>query len=165
MIPGGQFALRVAPSKFASREHVLPGNRQFAKIRRRSAAARDQSAGGPQQFMCSGKESHVLRRISVFIIQFSLGAAAMFAAFSYHVVRSDDGFLLVPRHQAGIDRAYVDIRKWTVGDWVANRDVAQALIDHGRTDLIKPLNPGQVLEDVLRQLDQRPASTGAPQRR
>lgn len=98
----------------------------------------------------------MFRRLFASCILLALGAAAMFAAFSYHLVRCDEGFLFVPRHTPGLDRVYVDIRDWQVGDWVENRDLAQALIDHGRTDLVKPLNPGQLLDDLLRGLGQRP---------
>jgi hypothetical protein len=66
-----------------------------------------------------------------------LGASTMFVAMQYHVIRSHDGFQLVPRtpqHSVGL--AYADIRNWNVSQWTDRPELARALMAHGSTDLI-----------------------------
>lgn len=66
-----------------------------------------------------------------------LGASVMFVAVQYHVVRSHDGFQLVPRtpqHSLGL--AYADIRQWNASQWTDRAELARALMAHGSGDLI-----------------------------
>ena len=66
-----------------------------------------------------------------------LGASAMFVAMQYHVVRSHDGFQLVPRTpQASLGLAFADIREWDANKWTDRPELARALMAHGSTDLI-----------------------------
>lgn len=66
-----------------------------------------------------------------------LGAAVMFLALQYHVVRSPEGFQLIPRtpqHSLGL--AYADIRAWDAAKWADRTELARALMAHGSGDLI-----------------------------
>lgn len=66
-----------------------------------------------------------------------LGAATMFGAMQFHVVRSHDGFQFVPRtpqHSLGL--AYADIRNWNASQWTDRPELARALMAHGSSGLI-----------------------------
>ncbi|MEZ6041826.1 MAG: hypothetical protein R3C20_15070 [Planctomycetaceae bacterium] len=66
-----------------------------------------------------------------------LGASIMFVAMQYHVVRSHDGFQVVPRTpQASLGLAYADIREWDATKWTDRPELARALMAHGSADLI-----------------------------
>ena len=66
-----------------------------------------------------------------------LAASAMFVAMQYHVVRSHDGFQLVPRTpQASLGLAFADIREWDANKWIDRPELARALMAHGSSDLI-----------------------------
>ena len=80
---------------------------------------------------------------------FLLGAATTYSAFSYHLIRADEGLVLVPRQRASLTDAYADIRNWQANEWTQHLDLAQALVEDGRGDLIQSLNPGQLLNDFL----------------
>jgi hypothetical protein len=66
-----------------------------------------------------------------------LGTSFMFVAMQYHVIRSHDGFQLVPRtpqHSVGL--AYADIRNWDAAQWTDRPELARALMAHGSGALI-----------------------------
>jgi hypothetical protein len=72
-----------------------------------------------------------------FLIGALIGAAAVFVALQYHVVRSHDGFQLVPRTpQHSIGLAFADVRGWEAEDWTDRPELARALFAHGSSDLI-----------------------------
>jgi hypothetical protein len=92
-----------------------------------------------------------MRRLMLCLFCFALGGAAMYTAFSYHLVRTQDEFLFVPRLESGLGDAYCDIREWKLGEWRQHPGLIRALVDHGRGDLV--VNPGTLnpFGDMLRQ--------------
>jgi hypothetical protein len=64
------------------------------------------------------------------------GCLLMGLAYEYHFVRSDEGFVMVPKTQSALKNVYVDIRGWSLEDWGEHPDVARSLIQDGRSDLI-----------------------------
>ena len=90
-----------------------------------------------------------MRFLYTLFFGFVLGAATTYSAFSYHLVRADEGLVLVPRQRASLSDAYADIRNWQANDWTQHLELAHALVEDGRGDLIRPLNPGQLLNDFL----------------
>ncbi len=84
-----------------------------------------------------------------------VGAALMFVALQYHVVRSHDGLQLIPRApKASLGLAWADIRDWTAEQWADRPELARALVAHGASDLIAE----SVRRDVISRLG---ADTGA----
>ncbi len=54
-----------------------------------------------------------------------LGAAGMYVVLQYHIVRANEGFLMVRRTpQQGLPDAYADIRQWSTGTWTAHSNVS-----------------------------------------
>ena len=60
----------------------------------------------------------------------------MFAAFYYHLVRTEKTWLIVPKQRLDWRDAFVDVRGWSYRDWNAHRDLSQNLIVMGRGDLV-----------------------------
>lgn len=78
-----------------------------------------------------------MRKLKPLLFGTILGGGIVFVALQYHLVRSDEGFRLVPRsHQPSIGLAYVDVIGWSAEDWADRPEVATAVIQDGSTDLI-----------------------------
>src|SRR5262249_10110511 len=56
-------------------------------------------------------------RFSFLIVGMVIGGTAIYMAFSYHVVKSDTGYTLVPKRSASLSETYIDIRNFTLADW------------------------------------------------
>lgn len=80
------------------------------------------------------------------------GGGLAFVALQYHLVRSDDGFRLVPRApQPSIGLAFVDIRDFGMQEWDDRPELVQAITQHGSTDLIDESAREQVTNVVAPQ--------------
>jgi hypothetical protein len=77
-----------------------------------------------------------MRRLIAVFLGAAIGGGAVFAAFYYHVVRTDKTWLIVPKQRLDWRDAYVDIRGWSPRDWGAHRDLSHNLIVMGRGDLV-----------------------------
>lgn len=104
------------------------------------------------------------RFLGIALVAFLLGAGSMYAGFSYHVVRAPNELVVVRKSQPALNESYVDIRAWEVSDWISHPHIAQALANQDRHDLIKPLNPGQMLDDWLRGFRQASDGSSFPKR-
>ncbi len=78
-----------------------------------------------------------------------LGASAIYVALQYHVVRSHDGFQMVPRApQQSVGLAYADVRSYTASQWTDRPELARALMAHGASDLISESVANSLAESV-----------------
>ena len=77
-----------------------------------------------------------MRRLIAGLLGVALGGGAMYAAFQYHLVRSEKAYLVVRKQRPDWHDAYVDIRGWTHRDWGAHRNLSNDLIAAGRGDLV-----------------------------
>jgi hypothetical protein len=90
-----------------------------------------------------------MNKAKPFLLGTLMGAAALFVALQYHVVRSHDGFQLVPRTpQHSIGLAYADVRNWEASDWMDRPELARALFAHGSSDLISQSVTASLAESV-----------------
>jgi hypothetical protein len=78
-----------------------------------------------------------MSRIGCFLAGFLVGAAAIFGALKYHVVRADDGVHLVPKISSQFGEAFVDIRQFSLSDWNDHRSLAAALIRADKAHLLQ----------------------------
>jgi hypothetical protein len=97
-------------------------------------------AFGRNAFLSSpvaGSGLNPMSRAKPFVIGTVLGASAMFVALQYHVVRSAEGFRLVPRApQTSLGLAYADVRGLSASQWTERPELARALMAAGKGDLI-----------------------------
>ena len=66
-----------------------------------------------------------MRRLIAALIFMMIGAGGMYAAFEYHVVQSKEGWLFVPKTQAGLEDTFADIREWKATTWKDHPRLAQ----------------------------------------
>ncbi len=78
-----------------------------------------------------------------------LGATVMYVGLQYHLLLAPEGFLLVPRApQHSLKEAYADVQTWDAQSWASRPELALAVTEHGRADLIGQGVQEQLLEDV-----------------
>lgn len=77
-----------------------------------------------------------MRRIIAALIFMLMGAGGMYVAFEYHIVQSREGWLFIPKSQAGLQDTYADIREWQATTWKNHPLLAQSLIQNGKGNLI-----------------------------
>ena len=78
-----------------------------------------------------------MKRLTTFIFGMIAGAALRLGAQRYHVIRADDGLHLVPKLHSTLSGTYADIRNFTVADWTEHPDLAAAMLDDDRSDLVE----------------------------
>lgn len=78
-----------------------------------------------------------MRRLFAMAFGVLLGAAAMFIAFKFHVVRTKDDWVFVPKPSASLVDAYVDVREWDTAEWTKHTQLVKALVLTGRSDLLR----------------------------
>jgi hypothetical protein len=66
-----------------------------------------------------------------------LGATGMFIAFKFHVVRTKDDWVFVPKPTASLVDAYVDVREWDSDEWTRHPQLVKSLVLTGRADLVR----------------------------
>ena len=78
-----------------------------------------------------------MRRLFALAFGVLLGAAAMFIAFKFHVVRTKDDWVFVPKPSASLVDAYVDVREWDTAEWTKHAQLIKALVLTGHSDLMR----------------------------
>lgn len=77
-----------------------------------------------------------MSRLSSFLLGMVAGATLLGAAMNFHLVRSDDGVLMIPKLTKGLHDPYADIRGFTLDDWQQHRPLAAALIQANKSELL-----------------------------
>lgn len=75
--------------------------------------------------------------VKPFLFGLTIGGIGTLLAMQYHLVRTDERFLIVSRaHQPPIRSVYVDIRNWNEATWKSYPELQEAVIKAGREDLL-----------------------------
>jgi len=75
--------------------------------------------------------------MSRFLFGMITGAALLFIAMHYHIVRGKDGVFVVPKISNNLSDIYVDTREFDLGDWKSRKPLAAAIIQSNRSDLLE----------------------------
>ncbi len=79
----------------------------------------------------------------------ALGATMMYVGLQYHLLRAEEGFLLVPRApQHSLKEAYANVQTWDAQSWASRPELALAVTEYGRADLIGQGVQEQILKDA-----------------
>ena len=65
------------------------------------------------------------------------GAALLYAAMHYHIVRGKDGITLVPKISNNLSDVYVDIRQFKLTDWKDHKPLAAAILQSDQAHLLE----------------------------
>ena len=74
--------------------------------------------------------------MSKFFFGMILGAALMYGAMHYHLVRGEDGVFMVPKVTSDLSDVYVDIRGFTLEDWKQHKPLAAAIMNSDRSEVL-----------------------------
>lgn len=90
-----------------------------------------------------------MKKIKPLLIGAIAGSVLMFVSLQFHLIRSEDGFRLVPRTpQPSLGLFFVDLRDWTPEDYADVPELARALVASGNTDLVASSVSERLLDDV-----------------
>ncbi|MEX0701891.1 MAG: hypothetical protein WD069_07325 [Planctomycetales bacterium] len=67
----------------------------------------------------------------------ALGGGLVYFSLQYHLVRADEGFLVVPKRNAAFSEIYVDVREWSPLEWERHPALVEGLVRHGRGDIVR----------------------------
>ncbi len=94
-----------------------------------------------------------MRRLFALVFGAMLGAVAMFIAFKFHVLRTKDDWVFVPKPSASLVDAYVDVREWGTTDWTKHPQLVKALVLTGRADLVRQAVTTRWMDKVFGERD------------
>lgn len=94
-----------------------------------------------------------MRRIKTFVLGVVTGALVIYGATNYHLVRAREGLHLVPKTSSRMAETYVDIRNFDVSDWAEHPQLALALIQADRQDLVENAAADALHHGLQRLLD------------
>ncbi len=94
-----------------------------------------------------------MRKLFIFFLGVLVGGGLVGFGFKCHVVRTNDGLILVPKEQANFEDLYVDVRNWKTADWQAHPDFVRALLARGRRDLIGSPASNEFLRELMRKFE------------
>jgi hypothetical protein len=92
-----------------------------------------------------------MSRLPLFVFGVITGAAMLYVATNYHVIRSSDGVEIIPKQSARLSEAYVDIRTFSMGDWASHPQLAAALVQANKQHLVGD-SAVQALQQSVNQL-------------
>jgi hypothetical protein len=95
----------------------------------------------------------VMRRWLTFLLGVAVGALLIYAVLNYHIVHARDGLHLIPKADATLAATYVDIRRFGPADWAQHPDLAMALLQANRRDLMESAAADALREGLDRFLD------------
>ena len=90
-----------------------------------------------------------MRRLIVLLVGAVLGGICVFAAFQFHLVRSEKTVLVVRRQRADWRDAYVDIRGWSYREWDRHQELSSDMVAAGRGDLVARSVSGQLFRGLF----------------
>lgn len=90
-----------------------------------------------------------MRRIFTLCFGVVLGCGLMYMGFQYHLVRTSDEYLLVPKKQTALRDAYVDVRGWTHNDWKEHQELVRDLSAAGHGRIVSSSVAEDFIHDIL----------------
>lgn len=104
-----------------------------------------------------------MNKISTFLFGFVLGGGFVYMTLHYHVIRANDGMHLVAKTTSTFSESYVDIRAFGPAEWNGHRNVANAIVQANKPELLQGalVNPiNNAVGGVLDRVNEAAQSTG-----
>jgi len=91
-----------------------------------------------------------------------VGAGVVGFVDRYYTVQTDDGWAVVEReHQPSLLDSYADVRGWSTADWADKPELARALVNGGKQDVLIDGVGNGLLKDATDALGFAPEQSGA----
>lgn len=87
-------------------------------------------------------------RLPSFLLGMATGAALLYVATNYHVMRAGDGFHLVAKQSPRLSDTFVDIRAFSMADWAGRPHLAAALVQAKKEYLLGDSAAAAIQENV-----------------
>ena len=78
-----------------------------------------------------------MRRLMTFILGMVAGGTLLYSAERYHLIHAEDGLHLIPKLESQLAATYVDIREFSPADWAQHTNVAMAITNAEKGELLK----------------------------
>lgn len=91
--------------------------------------------------------------VSRFLIGMLIGAALMFVAFQYHVVRGKQGVFLVPKLSNNLSDVFVDTRDFNLEDWSEHKTLAAAIMQSNQSELLEDASLNSFRDSIRNLVD------------
>ena len=86
--------------------------------------------------------------MSRFLFGMISGAALLFIAMHYHIVRGQDGVYVVPKISNNLSDVYVDTRDYGLDDWESHKPLAAAIMRSNKQHLLEDSTLGSFRQRV-----------------
>ena len=77
-----------------------------------------------------------MSRLPTFLAGMVVGAALLYVAMNYHVMRASDGLHLIAKPTARLSETFVDVRAYSMADWAGHPQLAAALVQADKQYLL-----------------------------
>ncbi len=91
-----------------------------------------------------------MRRLSALFFGILLGGVLVYGGFNYHLVRANDGYLVVGRTSVALEDAYVDIRNWGFSDWRKHPTLTRDMLKAGHGERVKAAVQEGLVDEALK---------------
>ena len=78
-----------------------------------------------------------MKRITYLLAGMILGGLVVATSLKYHVLRTNDGFTLVPKLSNSFESAYVDVREFGLTDWAKHQALTAAIIQSKKEHILQ----------------------------
>ncbi len=95
-----------------------------------------------------------MSRFSSFFAGVVVGAAGLFLAMQFYIVRANDGVHFIPKLAAKLENPYIDIRKFTLTDWQDRQPLAVAIMKANQGNLMEDSGLSSFKQAAQKTLDQ-----------
>ena len=96
----------------------------------------------------------VMNRVSCFMFGIAVGIAGLYITMHFTLVRTADGFHLIPKIAAKVEMPYEDVRTYTIGNWQKKQTLAMSILRANKGHLLQNPTLLGFKESSQRLLDQ-----------
>jgi Fe-S cluster biosynthesis and repair protein YggX len=97
-----------------------------------------------------------MKRLTYLAIGMIVGGLLVTASLKYHVLRTSEGFTMVPKTSNTFQDAYVDVRQFGVADWASHQSLTLAIIQAKKESILH----ASARDNVERQLGEWVSGAG-----
>lgn len=91
-------------------------------------------------------------RLSTFLFGAGVGAVLMYTSLTYHVLRTGNGYELVPKLTAGFSETYLDVRNFGASDWANHKTLVAAIVRADKQKILQGSSAENLTEGVKEML-------------
>lgn len=103
-----------------------------------------------------------MRRLFAALLGMVVGGGLMFAAFQFHLVRTDKSVFIVRRQRTDWHDAYADVRGWTHHEWSEHRELSSDMIAAGRGEHVVRSIGDQLFRGLFDSFRESPSGSHPP---